>query len=160
MPLQIPTFLKVGERLRLVKRSGINDIFDLLRRAGVTRFKFAVPIVAYMCNKRYRRRQFDNADSEFGNLEKPDIKEIHCFRAVDFCGCEPLQIPTFLKVGKRLRLVKRSALYNIEESRFDFSKRLSKQVGYLAGVPFSCISRDYSLSNHRRVDGDEIFHLK
>ena len=125
----------------------------------MTRIKFAVPIVADMRNFRYRRRQYDNTDSEFGNLEKPNIKEIHCFRAVDFCGCEPPQIPTFLKVGKRLRLVKRSALY-IEESRFDFSKRLSKQVGYLAGVPFSCISRDYSLSNHRRVDGDEILHLK
>ena len=126
----------------------------------MSRLKFAVPIVADMRNFRYRRLQYDIADSKFGDLAKPNIKEIHCFRAVDFCGCEPLQIPTFLKVGKRLRLVKRSALYNIEESRFDFSKRLSKQVGYLAGVPFSCISRDYSLSNHRRVDGDEIFHLK
>ena len=84
MPPQIPTFLKVGERLRLVKRSGINDIFDLLRRVAVSRIKFAVPIVAYMCNKRYRRRQFDNADSEFGDLVKPNIKEIHCPKAVDF----------------------------------------------------------------------------
>jgi len=50
----------------------------------VSRFKFAVLIVADMLNKRYRRRRFDNADSEFGNLEKPNIKEIHCFRAVDF----------------------------------------------------------------------------
>ena len=93
MPHQIPTFLKVGERLRLVKRSGINDIFDLLRRAAmcrikfrpaaVSRFKFAVPIVADMLNKRYRRRQFDSADSEFCDLKKPNIKEIHCFRAVD-----------------------------------------------------------------------------
>ena len=125
----------------------------------MSRIKFAVPIVVDMCDLHYRRLQFDSADSEFGDLEEPDIKEIHCFRAVDFCGNVPLQIPTFLKVGEWLRLVKRSALY-IEESRFDFSKRLSKQVGYLAGVPFSCISRDYSLSNHRRVDGDEIFHLK
>ena len=46
--------------------------------------KFAVPIVADMLNKRYRRLQYDNTDSEFGNLEKPNIKEIHCFRAVDF----------------------------------------------------------------------------
>ena len=45
---------------------------------------FAVPIAADMCNKRYRRRQFGNADSEFGDLKKPNIKEIHCFRAVDF----------------------------------------------------------------------------
>ena len=52
--------------------------------AAVSRFKFAVPIVADMLNKRYRRRQFDSADSEFGDLEKPNIKEIHCFRAVDF----------------------------------------------------------------------------
>ena len=52
--------------------------------AAVSRFKFAVPIVADMLNKRYRRRQFDSADSEFCDLEKPNIKEIHCFRAVDF----------------------------------------------------------------------------
>ena len=84
MPPQIPTFLKVGERLRLVKRSGINDIFDLLRRsavsrikfrpAAVSRFKFAVPIVVDMRNFRYRRRQFDSADSEFGDLEKTEYK--------------------------------------------------------------------------------------
>ena len=84
MPPQIPTFLKVGERLRLVKRSGINDIFGLLRPAAVSRIKFAVLSVGNMCNKRYRRLQYDNTDSEFGNLEKPNIKEIHCFRAVDF----------------------------------------------------------------------------
>ena len=35
---------------------------------------FAVPIVADMCNKRYRRLQFDIADSEFGNLEKTEYK--------------------------------------------------------------------------------------
>jgi hypothetical protein len=52
--------------------------------AAVSRFKFAVPIVADMLNKRYRRRQFDSADSEFVGLEKTNIKEIHCFRAVDF----------------------------------------------------------------------------
>ena len=160
MPPQIPTFLKVGERLRLVKRSGINDIFDLLRRAGVTAsnspFRLLPICVTSVIGGGNLIVQINNPS----DYVKPNIKEIHCFRAVDFCGCEPLQIPTFLKVGKRLRLVKRSALYNIEESRFDFSKRLSKQVGYLAGVPFSCISRDYSLSNHRRVDGDEIFHLK
>ena len=52
--------------------------------AAVSRFKFAVLIVADMCNKRYRRLQYDNTDSEFGDLEKPNIKEIHCFRAVDF----------------------------------------------------------------------------
>ena len=74
MPPQIPTYLKVGEWLRTVKRSGINDIFDLLRRAAVSRFKFAVPIVADMLNKRYRRRQFDSADSEFGDLEKTEYK--------------------------------------------------------------------------------------
>ncbi|MBE5718907.1 MAG: hypothetical protein EGR80_10210 [Ruminiclostridium sp.] len=77
-----------------MKRSGINDIFDLLRRAAmcrlkfrpaaVSRFKFAVSIVADMCNKRYRRLQYDNTDSEFVDLEKTNIKEIHCFRAVDF----------------------------------------------------------------------------
>ena len=67
-----------------MKRSGINNIFDLLRRAAMCRFKFAVSIVADMCNKRYRRRQFDSAESEFGDLEKPNIEEIHCFRAVDF----------------------------------------------------------------------------
>ncbi|MBS5732482.1 MAG: hypothetical protein KHW78_08795, partial [[Eubacterium] siraeum] len=78
---------KVGERLRKVKRSGINNIFDLLRRAAMCRFKFAVSIVADMCNKRYRRRQFDSAESEFGDLEKPNIEEIHCFRAVDFLLC-------------------------------------------------------------------------
>ena len=50
----------------------------------MSRFKFAVPIVADMLNKRYRRRQFDSADSEFCDLKKPNIKEIHCFRAVDF----------------------------------------------------------------------------
>jgi len=50
----------------------------------VSRFKFAVPIVADMCNKRYRRLQYDNTDSEFGDYAKPNIKEIHCFRAVDF----------------------------------------------------------------------------
>lgn len=50
----------------------------------MTRFKFAVPIVADMCNKRYRRLQYDIADLEFGDLAKPNIKEIHCFRAVDF----------------------------------------------------------------------------
>ena len=57
-----------------MKRSGINDIFDLLRPAAVSRFKFAVPIVADMLNKRYRRRQFDSADSEFGDLEKNEYK--------------------------------------------------------------------------------------
>ena len=67
-----------------MKRSGINNIFDLLRRAAMCRFKFAVSIVADMCNKRYRRSQFDSAESEFGDLEKPNIEEIHCFRAVDF----------------------------------------------------------------------------
>ena len=51
---------------------------------AVTRFKFAVPLDVNMCDLRYRRRQFDNADSEFGDLAKPNIKEIHCFRAVDF----------------------------------------------------------------------------
>ena len=45
------------------------------RPAAVSRFKFAVPIVADMLNKRYRRRQFDSADSEFGNLEKTEYKE-------------------------------------------------------------------------------------
>ena len=35
---------------------------------------FAVPIVADMLNKRYRRRQFDSADSEFGDLEKNEYK--------------------------------------------------------------------------------------
>ena len=40
----------------------------------MTRFKFAVPIVADMLNKRYRRRQFDSADSEFGDLEKTEYK--------------------------------------------------------------------------------------
>jgi hypothetical protein len=54
------------------------------RPAAVSRFKFAVLIVADMLNKRYRRRQFDSADSEFCDLEKPNIKKIHCFRAVDF----------------------------------------------------------------------------
>jgi len=67
-----------------VKRSGINDIFDLLRPAAVSRFKFAVQIVADMLNKRYRRRQFDSADSEFGDFKKPNIKKIHCPKAVDF----------------------------------------------------------------------------
>ena len=43
--------------------------------AAVSRFKFAVPIVADMLNKRYRRRQFDSADSEFGDLEKTEYKE-------------------------------------------------------------------------------------
>ena len=38
------------------------------------RFKFAVPIVADMLNKRYRRRQFDSADSEFVDLEKTEYK--------------------------------------------------------------------------------------
>ena len=57
-----------------MKRSGINDIFDLLRRVAVSRIKFAVPIVADMCNKRYRWRQFDSTDSEFGNLEKTEYK--------------------------------------------------------------------------------------
>ena len=42
--------------------------------AAVSRFKFAVPIVADMLNKRYRRRQFDSADSEFGDLEKNEYK--------------------------------------------------------------------------------------
>ena len=41
---------------------------------AVSRFKFAVPIVADMLNKRYRRRQFDSADSEFGDLEKTEYK--------------------------------------------------------------------------------------
>ena len=50
----------------------------------MSRFKFAVPIVVNMCDLHYRRLQYDNTDSEFGDLEKPDIKEIHCFRAVDF----------------------------------------------------------------------------
>ena len=45
---------------------------------------FAVPLVADMRNFHYRRLQYDIAESEFGNLEKPNIKEIHCFRAVDF----------------------------------------------------------------------------
>ena len=45
------------------------------RPAAVSRFKFAVPIVADMCNKRYRRRQFYSADSEFGDLEKTEYKE-------------------------------------------------------------------------------------
>jgi hypothetical protein len=40
----------------------------------VSRFKFAVPIVADMLNKRYRRRQFDSADSEFCDLEKTEYK--------------------------------------------------------------------------------------
>ncbi len=40
----------------------------------MSRFKFAVPIVADMLNKRYRRRQFDSADSEFGDLEKTEYK--------------------------------------------------------------------------------------
>ena len=67
-----------------MKRSGINDIFDLLRRAAmcrikfrpaaVSRFKFAVLSVGNMCNKRYRRRQFDSADSEFCDLEKTEYK--------------------------------------------------------------------------------------
>ena len=39
---------------------------------------------------------------------------------MDFCGCEPLQIPTFLKVGKRLRKVKRSALYTYIHRRKPF----------------------------------------
>ena len=43
--------------------------------AAVSRIKFAVPIVADMLNKRYRRRQFDSADSEFGDLEKTEYKE-------------------------------------------------------------------------------------
>ena len=55
----------------------------IFRRVAKSHCNFAVPIVADMLNKRYRRRQFDNADSEFGNLEKPNIKEILCFRAVD-----------------------------------------------------------------------------
>ena len=55
-----------------------------IRRAGVTRFKFAVPIVGDMRNLRYRRLQYDNADSEFGDFKKPNIKKIHCFQAVDF----------------------------------------------------------------------------
>ena len=42
--------------------------------AAVRRFKFAVPIVADMLNKRYRRRQFDSADSEFVDLEKTEYK--------------------------------------------------------------------------------------
>ena len=42
--------------------------------AAVSHFKFTVPIVADMLNKRYRRRQFDNADSEFGDLEKTEYK--------------------------------------------------------------------------------------
>ena len=42
--------------------------------AAMCRFKFAVPIVADMLNKRYRRRQFDSADSEFGDLEKTEYK--------------------------------------------------------------------------------------
>ena len=42
--------------------------------AAVSRIKIAVPIVADMCNKRYRRRQFDSADSEFVDLEKTEYK--------------------------------------------------------------------------------------
>lgn len=38
------------------------------------RFKFAVLIVADMLNKRYRRLQYDNTDSEFGDLEKTEYK--------------------------------------------------------------------------------------
>ena len=75
-----------------MKRSGINDIFDLLRRAAVSRLKFAVPIVADMRNFRYRRLQYDIADLEFGDLAKPNIKEIHCFRAVDFSLSKNLYI--------------------------------------------------------------------
>jgi len=52
--------------------------------AAMCRFKFAFPIVGDMRNLRYRRLQYDNADSEFGDLKKPNIKKIHCFRAVDF----------------------------------------------------------------------------
>ena len=52
--------------------------------AAMCRFKFAFPIVGDMRNLRYRRLQYDNADSEFGDLKKPNIKKIHCFQAVDF----------------------------------------------------------------------------
>ena len=39
-PLQIPTFLKVGALLRLVKRSGINKAVINIMWAAVSRFKF------------------------------------------------------------------------------------------------------------------------
>ncbi len=38
--------------------------------AAMCRFKFAVPIVSDMRNLRFRRLQYDNADSEFGDLKK------------------------------------------------------------------------------------------
>ena len=40
----------------------------------MSRFKFAVLSVGNMCNKRYRRLQYDNTDSEFGDLEKTEYK--------------------------------------------------------------------------------------
>ena len=62
-----------------MKRSGINDIFGLLRPAAVSRFKFAVLSVGNMCNKRYRRLQYDNTDSEFCDLGKPNIRKSTAF---------------------------------------------------------------------------------
>ena len=77
----------------------------------MSRFKFAVPIVADMLNKRYRRRQFDSADSEFCDLEKTEYKGNPLLSGGGFfCGNVPLQIPTFLKVGALLRLAKRSGI--------------------------------------------------
>ena len=45
------------------------------------RFKFAVPIVGDMRDLRYRRLQYDNADSEFGDLKKPNINQNHALNA-------------------------------------------------------------------------------
>ena len=65
---------------------------------------FAVPIVVDMLNKRYRRRQFDSADSEFCDLEKPNIKEIHCFRAVDFSLSKNRLIKQYNEMYRQRRL--------------------------------------------------------
>ena len=46
----------------------------IFRRVAKSHCNFAVPIVADMLNKRYRRRQFDSADSEFGDLEQTEYK--------------------------------------------------------------------------------------
>ena len=84
-----PTKRTIGSLLSLSELNDITEahqikdflysLYPLLSGSGffaaVSRFKFAVPIVADMCNKRYRRRQFDSADSEFGDLEKTEYKE-------------------------------------------------------------------------------------